>query len=90
MHDLVCVPVKTRACGSELQPETDLALAIRYVRALRGDLAERTVIRIGVRAVEQGPIECIEVVHLQNALEVFLDVEVLSGVQTFIGISRTS
>src|SRR5580658_875782 len=80
----------------ELQSELDLALTVActvegiVACAFGYGLAERTVACVGIGTVKEGPVEGVEVVHLQNGLNLFANVEVLSGVDALIGDSRRS
>ena len=67
----------------ELQSEADLPLAVGNLRPLVFDLAKLTIAFVGVRTVEPGSVEGIEVIYRENALEVLSHVEVLSGIQAF-------
>jgi hypothetical protein len=86
------IPVETEL---ERQMETNLALSITVVRrieliALRNNLTEGRVALVAVGIFKLRSIECVEVVHLQNALESLAHVEVFPHVEVFSGIAVIS
>src|ERR1019366_6271823 len=72
------------ANGSEFESEADLPLSVRNIRALRRYLPKRAVTYVVVGTIELRSVEGVEVIHRENSLEPFSNVEVLLGIQVFL------
>ena len=70
--------------GLELQSEAHLALPVWNLRTGAGGLTERTVVHVGIRVLENGAVECVEVIHLQDACESIAEEELLTRVEALV------
>ena len=76
----------------EFQAEADLALAVGDTGVVAGAcyLTEGAVTDVAVRPVEDGAVECVEVIDLQQTGEAFAEEELLSRVEVFVVESGAS
>src|ERR1700739_1022197 len=69
----------------KFESEADLSLSVRDIRTLRSHLPKSAVAYVVVRSVKLRSVEGVEVIHRENAREVFSNVEILLGIDIFQG-----
>src|SRR5215813_7002259 len=72
----------------KFQAEADLSLSVTVLLTLGCGLPERSIVDRCVRTVESCAVKQVEVIDLQNTLEAFTQIEVLSDVRAFVVVSR--